>query len=112
MAYYLFDNAVLWAGFHAYGHAPAVSIVAMGYLVGSLATVVPLPAGIGAVEGGLFGALVLYGAPAAPAAGAVLLYRGVSVTLPVALGALAWMLGPASRLGSRARRSKTMARSA
>ncbi len=106
LAYYLCDNAVLWAAFHAYGHAPAVSVVMMGYLVGSLGAVVPLPAGIGAVEGGLFGALVLYGAPAAPAAVAVLLYRGVSVALPVTFSALTWARAPARLL--RARRARRL----
>ena len=66
----------------------------MGYLVGSLGAVLPLPAGIGAVEGGLIGGLVLYGAPAAPSAAAVLLYRGISLSLPVTLGALSWCLVP------------------
>lgn len=98
VSYYAFDNAVLWAAFHAYGHTPAPSVIVMGYLVGSLGAAVPLPAGIGVVEGGLIGALVLYGAPVAPAAGAVLLYRGVSILLPVALGAVAWALVPAERL--------------
>ena len=113
MAYYAFDNAVLWAAFHASGGAPAVSVVVMGYVVGSLGTVLPLPAGIGAVEGGLFGALVLYGAPAAPTAGAVLLYRGVSVSLPVVLSALAWALAPGGALRHRRpRRSKSVAGSA
>jgi uncharacterized protein (TIRG00374 family) len=90
IAYYAFDNAVLWVAFHAYGGAPAISVIVMGYLVGSLGALLPLPAGIGGVEGGLIGALVLYGARAAPAAGAVLLYRGISLSLPVALGGLAW----------------------
>ena len=60
----------------------------MGYLVGSLAGALPLPAGLGAVDGGLIGALVLYGAPAAPAAAAVLLYRGISLSVPAVLGAI------------------------
>jgi uncharacterized membrane protein YbhN (UPF0104 family) len=90
LAYYACDNAVLWATFHAYGPTPPVSIIVMGYLVGSLAGALPLPAGLGLAEGGMIGALVLYGAPAAPAAGAVLLYRAVSVLLPVILGSLAW----------------------
>ncbi|MBV9918003.1 MAG: flippase-like domain-containing protein [Solirubrobacterales bacterium] len=98
LGYYAFDNAVLWAAFHAYGHTPPASVIVMGYLVGSLGSAVPLPGGVGAVEGGLIGALVLYGAPAAPAAGAVLLYRSVSLLLPVALSACAWMLLPARRL--------------
>ncbi len=104
IGYYAFDNAVLWAAFHAFGRAPAISVIVMGYLVGSLGTVLPLPAGIGGVEGGLIGALVLYGAPAAPASGAVLLYRGISLSLPVALGGLAWGLVPGHRLRSAHRR--------
>lgn len=64
----------------------------MGYLVGSLGSALPVPAGLGAVEGGLITALVLYGAPAAPAVGAVLLYRGVSLLLPLTLSGSAWAL--------------------
>jgi uncharacterized membrane protein YbhN (UPF0104 family) len=97
LGYYAFDNAVLWAAFRAYGHAPPFSVIVMAYLVGSLGSLLPLPAGIGAVEGGLIGALVLYGVPAAPAAGAVLVYRGISLSLPLALSATAWIMAPAIR---------------
>ena len=41
LAYYAFDNAVLWAAFHAYGHTPPVSIIIMGYLIGSLTGALP-----------------------------------------------------------------------
>jgi uncharacterized membrane protein YbhN (UPF0104 family) len=97
LAYYAFDNAVLWAAFHAYGRTPPIGVVVMGYLVGSLAGALPLPAGLGAVDGGLIGALVLYGAPAGAAAAAVLLYRGISLSLPVVLGAIGWTCSPANR---------------
>ncbi len=97
LAYYAFDNAVLWATFHAYGHTPQIGVVVMGYLVGSLAGALPIPAGLGVLEGGLIGALVLYGAPAAPAAAAVLLYRGISLAVPIALGALGCTRRPGSR---------------
>jgi uncharacterized membrane protein YbhN (UPF0104 family) len=104
LGYYVFDNAVLWAAFHAHGWSPPVSVLVMGYVVGSLGSAVPLPGGIGAVEGGLIGALVLYGAPAAPAASAVLLYRGVSALMPGAFGACAWALDPSGGGLLRARR--------
>ncbi len=82
IAYTTFDAAVLWAAFHAHGHTPPNAAIAMGYLIGSLAAALPLPAGLGAVDGGLIGALALYGAPVAPAAAAVLLYRGISLAYP------------------------------
>ena len=85
IGYYACDNAVLWTAFRAVGHAPAPSVIVMGYLVGSLGMALPVPAGVGAAEGGLIGALVLYGAPAGPAAGAVLLYRGISLFAPVGI---------------------------
>jgi uncharacterized membrane protein YbhN (UPF0104 family) len=101
VAYYAFDNAVLWAAFHAFGPSPRVTVIVMGYLVGSLAGALPVPAGLGALDGGLVGALVLYGSPAAPAAAAVLLYRGISLLLPVVLGALGLACSP---VGDRVRR--------
>jgi uncharacterized membrane protein YbhN (UPF0104 family) len=97
LGYYAFDNAVLWAAYHAYGGTPSLSVVVMGYLVGSLGSLVPLPAGIGAAEGGLIGALLLYGAPLLPTTGAVLLYRGVSLLVPVGLSIVAWALTPVER---------------
>jgi uncharacterized membrane protein YbhN (UPF0104 family) len=92
-AYYAFDNAVLWATFHAYGPTPPVSVIVMGYLVGSFAGALPIPAGLGVVDGGMIGALVLYGAPAAASAGAVVLYRAVSLSLALILGAATWHAG-------------------
>ena len=32
VAYYAFDNAVLWAAFHAFGNPPAIGVIVMGYL--------------------------------------------------------------------------------
>jgi glycosyltransferase 2 family protein len=94
IVYYAFDNAVLWAAFHAFGPTPPIAVIVMGYLVGSLAGALPLPGGLGALDGGLIGALVLYGSPAAPAAAAVLLYHGISLLVPLALGALGLVWTP------------------
>jgi len=99
-AYYAADNAVLWAMFKAFGHTdPPLATFAMAYLIGSTAASLPVPAGLGVVEGGMIGALVLYGAPAACAGIAVLAYRGVSTGLPLALGGagLVTLCGPTRR---------------
>jgi uncharacterized membrane protein YbhN (UPF0104 family) len=86
-AYYAADNAVLWATFKAFGHArPPIATLVMAYLIGSAAGSLPVPAGIGVVDGGMIGLLVLYGAPAICAGIAVLAYRAVSTGLPLALG--------------------------
>ena len=37
----------------------------MGYLIGQLGGLLPIPGGVGGIDGGLVGTLVVYGAPAA-----------------------------------------------
>jgi uncharacterized membrane protein YbhN (UPF0104 family) len=92
VAYYAFDNAVLWATFKAFGHAdPPIATLAMAYLIGSAAASLPIPAGIGVVEGGMVGLLVVFGAPAICAGIAVLAYRAVSTGVPVAVGGVAFL---------------------
>ncbi len=61
--YWAFDNAVLWATFRAFGESPAITIVLMAYLIGQLGGLLPIPGGIGGIDGGLIGALIVYGPP-------------------------------------------------
>jgi hypothetical protein len=58
----------------------------MAYLIGQLGNWLPVPGGIGGVELGLVGALVLYGLPALTATAAVLLYRVIELWIPAVLG--------------------------
>src|SRR5438270_1268794 len=62
VGYWLFDNLVLLACLAAFAHPPSFWVVAMAYLVGMLANSVPVPGGFVAVEGGLVGMLLLFGA--------------------------------------------------
>src|SRR5919204_3690905 len=87
--YWVFDNAVLWATFHAVGADVPISVVMMGYLIGQLGGLLPLPGGVGGIDGGLIGTLVVYGAPAVPTTAAVLAYRVILFWLPLAGGAAA-----------------------
>jgi hypothetical protein len=75
VAFLGFDVLVLWAAFYAvHAHAvPAFAPVLLAYVIGALAGSLPLPAGLGAI-GGIGACLVLYGASANAAAGAVFLY--------------------------------------
>lgn len=90
VGYWAFDNAVLWATFHAFGYTPEISIVLMGYLIGQLGGLLPIPGGIGGIDGGLIGTLIVYGAPAAIVAAAVLAYRTILFWLPLVVGAVAF----------------------
>jgi uncharacterized membrane protein YbhN (UPF0104 family) len=91
IGYWAFDNAVLWATFNAFGYSPELSILLMGYLIGQLGGLLPIPGGIGGIDGGLFGTLVVYGTPAATTAAAVLAYRVVLFWLPLVVGAIAFL---------------------
>jgi uncharacterized membrane protein YbhN (UPF0104 family) len=91
VGYMAFDILVLWAAFAALGPTPPLAIIAMAYVIGQLGNLVPLPGGVGGVEAGLVGTLVLYGVDAVPATAAVLLYRVVQLWVPAGLGAIAFV---------------------
>jgi uncharacterized membrane protein YbhN (UPF0104 family) len=90
--YLAFDVMILWATFQAFGSAPALAVIWMGYLIGELGGLVPVPGGIGGVDLGLVGTLVLYGVPVGAATAAVLAYRGIALIVPSLVGAVAFVL--------------------
>jgi uncharacterized membrane protein YbhN (UPF0104 family) len=92
VAYWLFDVGALYACLLAYGPAPSFWVVAMAYLVGMLANSLPIPAGLVAVEGGLFGMLLLFGVrPGSLVLAAVVTYRAVSLWVPALIGSAAFL---------------------
>ncbi len=86
-----FDIAVLWAAFHAFGTPPPFPVIVMAYFVGMLANVLPLPGGIGGVDGGMIGAFIAFGVDGGLALLAVLVYRAFSFWLPTIPGAIAYL---------------------
>jgi uncharacterized protein (TIRG00374 family) len=90
IGYWAWDNAVLWATYRALGTAIPISIVLMGYLIGQLGGLLPLPGGVGGIDGGLIGTLIVYGAPVAPTIAAVLAYRIILFWLPLIGGVIAF----------------------
>jgi uncharacterized membrane protein YbhN (UPF0104 family) len=85
-----FDIAVLWASFKAFGESPAIGVLIVAYFVGTLANLLPLPGGVGGVDGGMVGALVAFGTDPGLAILAVLAYRFFAFWLPIAPGAVAF----------------------
>ncbi|HLY47731.1 MAG TPA: lysylphosphatidylglycerol synthase transmembrane domain-containing protein [Solirubrobacteraceae bacterium] len=83
----LLDMAALWAACRATGHPVGALALAVAYFIGYLATMIPAPAGLGVLDSGLAGALVLYGFSPVAAVSAVLVYHAIAVWVP-GLGAL------------------------
>ena len=86
VAYWAFDIACLGASFKAFGTVVPVAVLVMGYFLGTLGSLLPLPGGIGGVEGGMIGAFAAFGEPAGRAVIAVLAYRAISFWLPTLPG--------------------------
>ena len=86
VGYWGFDIAVLGVSFKAFGATVAVAVLVMGYFLGTLGSLLPLPGGIGGVEGGMIGAFAAFGVSADRAVIAVLAYRAISFWLPTLPG--------------------------
>jgi putative heme transporter len=86
-----FDIGTLWASFNAFGHAPPAAVLVMAYYVGTLANTLPLPGGIGGVEGGMIGSFLAFGVNGSLAVLAVLAYRTISYWLPTVPGVIAYV---------------------
>jgi uncharacterized protein (TIRG00374 family) len=90
VGWWAFDIAVLWACFHAFGSAPPQAVIVMAYFVGMLGNVLPLPGGIGGVDGGMIGAFTAFGVNVELSIVAVLAYRAFSFWIPTVPGGVAY----------------------
>jgi uncharacterized protein (TIRG00374 family) len=90
LAFWGFNIGILWATFHAFGNSPSIWIVCMGYFVGMLGNLLPLPGGVGGVDGGMIGAFAAFDVDFGLATVAVLVYRGFAFWLPTIPGAIAY----------------------
>jgi uncharacterized protein (TIRG00374 family) len=90
LAYWGFNVAILWAAFHAFGEHVPGGVVIMAYFLGMFGNLLPLPGGVGGVDGGMIGALIAFGVHDGAALVAVLTYRGFAFWLPTLPGAIAF----------------------
>jgi uncharacterized membrane protein YbhN (UPF0104 family) len=86
-----FDIAVLWACFRAFGASPPKGVIVMAYFIGMLGNALPLPGGIGGVDGGMIGAFTAFGVSVEVSVVAVLAYRGLAFWLPTLPGGVAYL---------------------
>ena len=83
---------VLWAALEAFGVRAPVGVLVQGFFVGMAANLFPLaPGGVGAVDAGLIGALVLFDIPANESFAAILLFRAFTFWFPIPLGVAAFL---------------------
>jgi uncharacterized protein (TIRG00374 family) len=87
----LFDMAVLWVCFRAFGTSPAIGVLGLGYLIGQLGGNLPVPGGIGGLDAGLIGTFALYHEPLVATTAAVLVYHAISLWVPALLGGTAFV---------------------
>ena len=92
IGYLWFDIAVLFACFAASGHMPALAPVVLAYQIGYLSNFIPVPGGIGVLDGSLVGMLVLYGVTGTVATAATLVYHAISLWVPAVWGTIAFIV--------------------
>jgi uncharacterized protein (TIRG00374 family) len=88
--FWAFQIAVLWAAFHAFGNAPPIAVLTQAFFIGMLGNLLPMPGGVGGVEGGMIGAFAAFGVDSGLAVVAVLVYRAFTFWLPLLPGVVAY----------------------
>jgi uncharacterized protein (TIRG00374 family) len=89
-AFWAFQIGVLWAAFRAFGDAPPLAVLIQAFFVGMLGNLLPMPGGVGGVEGGMIGAFVAFDVDGGLAVVAVLVYRAFTFWLPLVPGVVAY----------------------
>jgi uncharacterized membrane protein YbhN (UPF0104 family) len=92
IGYLWFDIAVLFACFAAAGHVPPVAPVVLAYQIAYLSNVIPVPGGIGVLDGSMIGMLVLYGVGGTVATAATLVYHAIALWVPAICGTIAFVV--------------------
>ena len=91
------DIAVLVVCFAALGVHPPLAAIVLAYQIGYLSNVIPIPGGIGVLDGSMVGMLVLYGVGATSATAASIVYHAISLGVPTVWGTLAYAMVRRSR---------------
>jgi len=92
------DYLALYAALLAVGIRPSPAVVLLAFMAANTAGMIPFtPGGLGFVEAGVTGTLVLAGAGPDQALAAVTIYRLVSCWIPVAAGCVAYAWSVARR---------------
>jgi uncharacterized membrane protein YbhN (UPF0104 family) len=86
------DIFVLVVCFWALGLHPPISTIVLAYQIGYLSNFVPIPGGIGVLDGSFVAMFVLYGVAASKATAATVVYHAISLWVPAMWGTVAFLL--------------------
>ena len=86
------DIAVLAACFAAVGVVPPLATIVLAYQIGYLSNLIPIPGGIGVLDGSLVGMFVLYGTSATVATAATVVYHAIALWIPAIWGTVAFVI--------------------
>jgi uncharacterized protein (TIRG00374 family) len=89
-AFWGFQILVLWASFRAFGNSPPLAVLIQAFFVGMLGNLLPMPGGVGGVEGGMIGAFAAFDVDSGLAVVAVLVYRAFTFWLPLIPGLIGY----------------------
>jgi uncharacterized membrane protein YbhN (UPF0104 family) len=86
------DIGALVACFAAAGRVPPLAPIVLAYQIAYLSNLIPVPGGVGVLDGSMVGMLVLYGVSAGTAAAATVVYHAISLWIPAMWGTVAFVL--------------------
>ena len=86
------DITVLVLCFWALGVHPPIATIVLAYQIGYLSNLIPIPGGIGVLDGSFIGLFVLYGVHATAATSATIVYHAISLWVPAMWGTAAFLL--------------------
>jgi uncharacterized membrane protein YbhN (UPF0104 family) len=96
-AFLLCDIFVLVLCFWALGRTPPITTIVLAYQIGYLSNLIPIPGGIGVLDGSFVALFVLFGVQATPATSATIVYHAISLWVPAMWGTIAFLLLRRSR---------------
>lgn len=86
------DIGVLVACFAALGAVPPLATIVLAYQIGYMSNLIPIPGGIGVLDGSVVGMFVLYGTSATLATAATVVYHAIALWIPAMWGTVAFVV--------------------
>jgi uncharacterized membrane protein YbhN (UPF0104 family) len=92
LIYVSLDCGTLVVAMHIFGQNPPLISVIMAWLMAQVVSLIPVPAGIGTVDAGVLGTLVVFGQSAQDMAAPTIAYHALSLAIPAIAGGIGFLL--------------------